>query len=196
MPHQSKAQILLAIAITALVVFILSEQAHSKSLSAEQINNMCKLQGYHDCALVVAIARTESSFNANEINGEKTVSYGLLQVQCGTAKMMGLKHDCTQLFDPKLNIRFAIKYLRFIEKRLKTKSTRKVVAAWNAGMRYLGKGEYDNLRCKNYNVFKWHGSPPVECFPGEFINEEYVWKVTRRTRHFRRLLNEDSLASL
>ncbi len=185
MGHQSKTQILLAIAITALMVFILSETVNAETLDHNQVDKICKRYEYKDCFLVSAIVWTESSYRVQSFNEEKNGSYGLMQVQCGTAKMVGLKFGCEQLFNKNIGIRFGIKYLQLIEERLKTNKVENILAAWNAGMKWDKENGYQNVTCKNYNRFTWSGLPPVECYPGEFINQEYVWKTLRRYKYLR-----------
>lgn len=194
--RESKLSILLAAIITVLVVLILSEVANAEVIDHKEVTEICNQYEYRDCALVSAIVKTESSYRVQAFNGEKDGSYGLMQVQCGTAKMVGLKFGCEQLFNKKVNIRFGIKYLRYIEEKLKTKDNKRVLAAWNAGMKWTKENGYENITCKNYNRFTWSGMPPVECFPGEYINEEYVWKTLRRARYLRSKEDESSIASL
>ena len=53
-----------------------------------------------DCNLVTAIAFVESSYNPRAYNPEG--SYGVMQVQCSTAKYVGLTSPCENLFKLKI----------------------------------------------------------------------------------------------
>jgi hypothetical protein len=173
----------------------------------EEIANWAKTYKYDRPSLLVAIAKKESGLNPLQFNEEKSGSYGLMQIQCDTARQMGLKYSCDQLFDPHINVRFGIKWLRFIEDRLADTRPRNIIAAYNAGFEHkeraklvsnckvvvkrvanelrstdpaeCNKIKWHARRCKNYNKFNYPGFPPMECYPGEYINEEYVWKVYR-----------------
>jgi len=58
----------------------------------------------------LAIVRTESGYNPF-MRGEHG-EYGLGQIKCPTARMMGFKGNCDQLFDPNTNLEYSMKYLR------------------------------------------------------------------------------------
>ena len=188
--------------ITLLFILGVSEVF---ATSPTEIERWCKKYKYDKCELVQAIIKSESSYNPNAFVDEKSGSYGLMMVQCDTAKDprldSPLKYSCDQLFDPQINVRFGIMYLKMIERVLLVKSPRNIIAAYNAGFDsrkrcglsngvitltwesddecVLGIGLQPRV-CRDHNVFKYKGFPAVECYPGEFINEEYVWKVYRR----------------
>jgi len=170
--------------------------AYSSTTNHQKVIKICnhynkKEEINIDCNLISALAKSESHYQIESYHPEKTGSYGLLQIQCGTAKARGLKFGCEQLFGLMTNIRFGMFYLDWIYNKLgymKNKGlhieTQNVISAWNAGMEKVGMN-YFPLRCKNYNKFKWQDFPPVECYPGEYINEEYVWKVYRRYKYLK-----------
>ena len=153
-----------------------------KKTCIKAMNGKCISRGYRDCNLVSAIIKKESGYDTEAYNPEVTGSYGLMQIQCATAKRMGLKYSCEQLFNPAINIRFGILYLINLEKKLGEYVVSDVLSAYNAGLKKKiidGYKIYLPIRCKRYRKFQWHGSPQVICYPGEYINEEYVW-YTRR----------------
>ena len=119
-----------------------------------------------NCGLMAAFAKVETHYRSHMFNPEKTGSYGLLQIQCSTARMIGLKYSCEQLFDPKINMRFGMRYIIYLRKVHNISNPRELIAAWNAG---------SPIVCKDYN--------PGKCYPGEFINQEYVWKVYRHYKY-------------
>lgn len=182
------ARLLLAVFVVLVLVagafLTIISPANAKSLTHDQIVSICKKYDYDKCDLLSAISFKESSYITTKFNPEKSGSFGLMQIQCDTAKGMGLKYGCDQLFDDHINIRFSVLYLKLIEKVLKPKTVDQIVAAWNAHYT-IKNGIAKNKRCKNYNVFVWHGAPEVECYPGEYINQEYVWKVMRRYNYLK-----------
>lgn len=167
-----------------LIIFSILFISVAKGTTPEEIEKYCRYYEYDKCELVQAIVKTESGFNPKAFMDEKSGSYGLMQIQCTTAKdsrlKSPLKYSCDQLFNPQINIRYGIMYLKMLEERLINPSIRNLIAAYNAGFRSDGKAP---RRCKNYNEFNYKGFPPMECYPGEYINEEYVWKVFRRYKY-------------
>ena len=106
---------------------------------------------FSDCHLVTAIAIVESNQNPNAINKEGTTSYGLMQVQCSTAIMLGFRGDCKFLLRPFINLKYALRYLGYQKKR------------------------YDNLE----DIIASYNSGSVIKRKGDYINREYVDKVLR-----------------
>lgn len=179
----------------------------------EEIAKLAKRYKYKRPSLLQAIAKKESGLNPMQFNQEKSGSYGLLQIQCDTARQMGLKYSCDQLFIPDVNIRFGVKWLEYIENRLADPTPRNIIAAYNAGfeskeraklvrnckavvkqvaneLRSTDPAKCNDIkwhprRCKYYNQFNYPGFPPMECYPGEYINEEYVWKVYRLYKYLK-----------
>jgi len=129
----------------------------------------------YSCNLILSLAFVESRYKPYVFNPEKTGSYGLMQIQCDTAKMVGLKYNCDQLFDPPVNIRFGMKYLLWLKKTRYTPTIRYLIASWNAGKAYI---------CKNLNV---NEKGEVLCYPNQFINEKYTRAVYD---HYNYLMNK------
>lgn len=169
--------------MAVLTVFFIIKAGNATVLNDQDVINLCKkyketpeLSAFKDdCKLLASIARIESTYNVERYNSELSGSYGLLQIQCTTAKMMGLKYHCDQLFNPKVNVRFGMKYLIYLreKKYTKVKDIPSLIAAWNAGTVII---------CKHFNVGK--------CYPAEFINQVYVTKVSR---HYKYLINKSEL---
>ena len=127
------------------------------AFNAEHVYLTCKdVSPKSDCRLVTAIAFVESSYRPNAFNPEG--SYGLMQVQCRTARYMGFEGNCDSLFNPRINIKYATKYIDYLN--AKYNNRRDVIAAYNAGR---------VVKCRNHN--------PDKCWPGQYINQHYVDKV-------------------
>lgn len=158
------------------LIVLTSTKAQAKRLNSNKVIEICKMYKSkdefksfgEDCTLLSAIAKIESAYKTSAYNPEKTGSHGLMQLQCSTAKMVGLKFHCDQLFSPYINIRFAMKYMIRLRKDPEVNTVEDLIAAWNAGTA---------ITCKSYNRGK--------CYPGEYINEEYVWKVYRHYRYLK-----------
>lgn len=181
--------------IVLLILFLLP--VAGKATTPQEVRRWAELYDYADPLLVEAIVKKESSFNPLAFNPEKSGSYGLMQVQCDLAKdsrlESTLKYSCDQLFQAQINVRFGILWLKFIEETLIDVNVDNIFAAYNGGFdkhskvcanRSVETGKclkwkMNPRRCKNYNVFKYKGFNAMECYPGEFINQEYVWKVKR-----------------
>lgn len=138
-----------------LSVLFISKLSYSKT--TETVINKCSKMYKGDCSLVASIAYVESNYNPTAYNPEG--SYGLMQIRCSTARMMGMKGDCSQLFNVETNLKYAIKYLENLKKRFYKLTD--VIAAYNSGTPII---------CKNYNAGK--------CFAGEYYNQQYVDKVS------------------
>jgi hypothetical protein len=197
-------------------MFFIGIMGNAYGSSVDEIDKWCKHYQYKNCALVQALVKTESSYNPNAFVDEKSGSYGLMMIQCDTAKdprlESPLKFGCDQLFNPQINIRYGVMYLKMLEEKLVIFHIKDLIAAYNAGfesknraalildckvvVQFAAKDEaskeqlnkcndikWSPRRCKNYNKFNYKGFPPQECYPGEYINEEYVWKVYRRYKH-------------
>jgi hypothetical protein len=174
----------LVMGLLNLLFIILINEAQASSVA--EVEKWCKHYEYKDCALVHALVKTESGYNPKSFMDEKSGSYGLMQIQCTTAKDLRLKSPlkfgCDQLFNPQVNVRYGVMYLEMLEEKLTKPSIRDMIAAYNAGYN-TKEGASVPRRCKNYNKFNYKGFPPQECYPGEYINEEYVWKVYRRYKY-------------
>jgi hypothetical protein len=140
-----------------IFVSVLFFSKFSFSKTPETVIKKCSKMYKGDCSLVASIAYVESQYNPIAYNPEG--SYGLMQIRCSTAKMMGMVGDCSQLFNIETNLKYAIRYINNLKKRF-TKMT-DVIAAYNSGTPII---------CKNHNVGK--------CFAGEYYNQQYVDKVS------------------
>jgi len=87
-----------------------------------------------DWRLAYAIAQQESSLDPYLVSAEPdgTFSFGLMQVKCETARMVGFQGPCDQLLQPRTNIRVGIAYLRRQLDRY-AGDVENAVAAYNAG---------------------------------------------------------------
>lgn len=142
-----------------IILFSYSSIGETKNLTEKDVYKICKNKNFSNCNLIIALAKIESNFNAQSFNPEKTGSFGLLQIQCGTAKWMG-HNNCKKLYDPSYNIQVGIKYLNYLENSFNPENIKTLIAAWNAGKPIV---------CKYNN--------PGFCKPGEFYNQAYVEKV-------------------
>lgn len=155
----------------ALILFILGLIVNeAEAMTSKEVRAICEHYNYDRCDVLVAISfhETRGSFNPRDFN-RKEEAYGLMQLKCTTAKMkaVGLKYGCEQLFNPKINIRFAIKYLEHLEKKGHI-LTSHLVSAWNAGNVYY---------CKTFRKNDWDGGG--YCYPGLLINDSYVHEVMK-----------------
>jgi soluble lytic murein transglycosylase-like protein len=60
--------------------------------------------------VALRVAQTESSFNPNTTGAAGEI--GLFQLKCETARLVGFKGKCEQLYDPATNIRYGVEHLR------------------------------------------------------------------------------------
>ncbi|MCK4936540.1 MAG: lytic transglycosylase domain-containing protein [Elusimicrobiales bacterium] len=113
-----------------------------------------KAQGV-DLELILSVIEKESQFDPKARSRAGAV--GLMQVMPSTAKWLGLK-DKSQLWTPEVNIKYGVKYLRYLWKQfgkgdfsqltvadLQNEGLIKTIAAYNAGPG---------------NVKKYNGVPP------------------------------------
>lgn len=135
-----------------------------------------KAQGV-DLALVLAVIQKESSFDPNARSA--VGARGLMQLMPSTAKWLGLK-DATQLSKPAVNIKYGVKYLKYLWDEfstipsgdlsaadMKQKTAQMAIAAYNAGQG---------------NVRKYDGVPPFK------ETRNYVKKVTEYFAQYEELL--------
>ncbi len=159
-----------------LILFLISlVVSEAEAMAQGEVKAICEHYDYDRCDVLVAISfhETRGRFNPDAFN-KKEEAYGLMQIRCSTAKMkaVGLKYGCDQLFSPKINIRFAIKYLQYLERKGHI-LTRHLVAAYNAGSVYY---------CKTFRKNKWDGGG--YCYPGLLVNGSYVHEVMKHYYHF------------
>ena len=134
--------------------------AYGKTISQDNILKICKEYGYDNCKLVKAIAWVETNNKPGDYNPELSGSYGLMQIQCDTARVVNFKRDCKQLYKARTNIKVGIDYLKYLVKVHKPVEIKSLIAAWNSGTPII---------CENWNKGK--------CYPGQFINHDYVRDV-------------------
>lgn len=91
-------------------------------------------------ALLLAICTYETNLkNVIVPHDGGSPSYGICQVKYDTAKMLGFKGKAEDLMNPKVNAKFAAKYLKYQENRYDLTDSEnddnwcKITAAYNAG---------------------------------------------------------------
>jgi soluble lytic murein transglycosylase-like protein len=88
--------------------------------------------------IIKAIIAVESS--GNNYAKHKDGSYGLMQLQYGTAQVMGYKGSREGLFDPETNISIGVKYFRYLLDMLKDENI--ALDAYNRGWGNVKKYPY------------------------------------------------------
>lgn len=107
-----------------------------------KINDTKQIDEKETCNLVEALIKQESGGNPYAFNPEKTGSYGLMQIQCKTARGLGFLGDCRDLYNPHINLALGIKLIIHLKTRYKT--TKDIIAAYNAGRVIVKDGQYIN----------------------------------------------------
>jgi hypothetical protein len=107
-----------------------------------------------DAALVSAVIKAESDFNAREVSNKG--ARGLMQLMPSTAERFGV----TDSYDPVANIYGGVRYLRWLLQTFKGNADL-AVAAYNAG---------------EGNVWKYNGVPPFR----ETVN--YINRIAKHVR--------------
>ena len=115
-----------------------------------------------DVELVLSIIKKESNFNPNAKSNFGAI--GLMQIMPDTARWLGLKNT-SKLYDPDVNIKYGIKYLRYLFNYFKGKIPKelskddindryvlKSIAAYNAGPGNVEK----------YDKPPYNGIPPFK----------------------------------
>lgn len=133
-----------------------------------------------DLALVLAVIQKESSFNPRAYNSGSGAT-GLMQLLPSTAKWMGCK-DTSKLTTPSVNIKYGVKYLKYLwgefgegspasltAAAMALKTSQMAIAAYNAGPG---------------NVRKYNGVPPFK------ETKDYVKKVTAWFPDYKELLSD------
>lgn len=118
--------------------------------------------------LTLGIIQTETNFR-NVISGEGSV--GLMQIKPTTAQMIGCEADTKKkLMDIEKNIKCGCRYLNMQNLRYQG-DVKQIIASYNAGSAII---------CRDGTTK--NGT----CVVGEFINQNYVEKVTKNMFDFRR----------
>ncbi len=115
-----------------------------------------------DPEMVLAVIKKESTFNPKAKSSVGAM--GLMQLMPDTAKWLGLK-DTSKLYDPATNVRYGIKYLRYLfsqfsdkdfsslgKEDIENQDIKKSIAAYNAGP--------GNVR--KYDREPYYGIPPFK----------------------------------
>ena len=115
--------------------------------------------GFYDPTLVAAVAAVESSFDEHAMAISKGIpSYGLMQIQLGTARFVGFKGHPRDLLRWRVNVRAAVRYLDHLLKEYDY-NVEAALAAYNAGKarrrrgRYINQGYVDKV-IKQYRLLK------------------------------------------
>lgn len=173
--------------IVYLFILFYIHNVDSKEISKAEVTSICKEVEkeslFKNCDLVHAIIQVESGYESNAYTSEKTGNYGLMQIQCGTAKWMlgvGKKFDCSLLFNPTINIKTGILYLAYLQEKQKISGLKDLIAAYNVGKVYT---------CAQFK--EWHPEDRISSYPlvkqqrvreiikncKTYINDKYVNKV-------------------
>jgi soluble lytic murein transglycosylase-like protein len=131
-----------------------------------------------DLALVLSVIQKESSFNPRAYN-KSSGATGLMQLLPSTARWLGLR-DTAQLTTPAVNIKYGVKYLKYLwgefgegdfaaltAEAVAARPAQMTIAAYNAGPG---------------NVRKYDGVPPFK------ETRNYVVKVTQYFSDYKALL--------
>lgn len=144
----------LGLLLLSLVSF--SSVVKSEVIKDCDIVRQAKSYGAINPTLVLAISQVESSGNSKVVSRQgRLVHYGIMQMQLGTARMLGFHGKPSDLLQWKLNLQYGVSYLN--EKLKKYHSKESAVAAYNAGAAFP---------CKRSH----HG----KCKLGHFVNQGYV----------------------
>lgn len=134
--------------------------------------------------LVKAIIAVESAFNPKAYRVEVKISdasRGLMQILLRTARGVGFTGDPAELFDPKTNITYGVKFLSNLV-RSKNGDMLAAISAYNNGNGKRAKVTTPVCLARDQKTGKC-----VRTFiakPGEFFNQPYVDKVLRTLKYF------------
>jgi soluble lytic murein transglycosylase len=95
----------------------------------EQFDNIQKSDPGGDPFLILSLVRQESAFNVKAISSAG--AQGLMQLQWPTARQLA-RISSNQLWDPQINLRLGVKYLRKLENRFKGRLDY-ALASYNVG---------------------------------------------------------------
>lgn len=111
-----------------------------------------------DYRLVYAIIKVESGWNARA-KGDGGRSYGLMQVQCATARSLGPLKRCSDLINPETNLHFGMAYLKSRIDLYGKKDVRLAVAAYNSGRPIFKNGKLINQGYVSRVLKEYKNSP-------------------------------------
>ena len=150
------------IILLAALIFAVAYLASGKEAKGETLRDyIFKIarENNIDPALIMGIIQVESNWNPNAVrvepNGYKSI--GLMQVTIQAARDAGYMGDERGLFNPKINIKYGVKYLRKMLD-IFNGNIYKAIAAYNAGPGNVKRGRfsftYVNKVMREYNKFK------------------------------------------
>lgn len=93
-----------------IVLFLgLSSTAQAFELTPQALVLLKAFEHKVDANFANAIVKVESNYNPR-VRGRHG-EYGLGQIKCPTARSVGFKGECDQLFDPETNLEYSMRYL-------------------------------------------------------------------------------------
>jgi len=100
----------MAIVVTMLLGGCVSAQTNASGVDSIRDLVTTKAQKNNvPIPLAHAVVAVESQYDPKAFNQG---SYGIGQIRCGTARGLGFNGKCQQLFDPSINLDYAMIYLR------------------------------------------------------------------------------------
>ena len=101
-----------------------------------------------NAAVILTFIEVESAFKATAYLADRNGgSYGLMQLDVGTARDRGFKLLPNALYDPCTNVRFGVAQLSFLAKHLEINgieaSLENIAAAYNSGLAHVLHGGTD-----------------------------------------------------
>jgi hypothetical protein len=112
----------------------------------------CLKVGVIDCGWVHALAQVESRSNLQQkvtVDSNGVGHYGMMQIQCATARAMGMVGPCTQLLDPMVALQYSVSYYQYQLDRYHG-NVERAVSAYNAGTATTKNQQYVQLVRSNY----------------------------------------------
>ena len=103
---------------TTALTLLFSLTSAQFNLPTNLLSSLCYVESKHD-------------INAIHVDDGTSNSVGICQIKWSTAKWLGFKGTEKQLMDPKTNIHYAGKFLKYQQTRYK--STTKAIIAYNIG---------------------------------------------------------------
>ena len=158
--------------LTILLLIFLFSNCYAYTINENKIDAICNELKIDDCQLVKAIIKIESNFNTQAQGRDGKGSYGLMQIKCSTALKFGV-NKCSDLYDPKVNILYGMKYIDHLKELLNTDNIDYILSAYNGVYTYLRKEDrYAIKKCNSISKQKGR-----KCEAGEPFNIEYIKKA-------------------